>query len=81
MGAARFAAATQARGRVDETLGLERSRRVKELSELNAKWASEVGAQREQLHKESARGADGSAGDEPCGRGDDVAQTAVRRAR
>ena len=27
MGAARFAAAAQARGRVDETLGLERSRR------------------------------------------------------
>ena len=52
MGAARFAAAAQARGRMDETFGLERSRQVKETSELNAKWASEVGALRDQLHKE-----------------------------
>jgi hypothetical protein len=52
MGAARFTAAAQARERMDETLGLERSRRVKETSELNAKWASEVGALRDQLHKE-----------------------------
>ena len=39
-------------GRLTRPLVLERSRRIKETSELNAKWASEVGSLRDQLHKE-----------------------------
>jgi septal ring factor EnvC (AmiA/AmiB activator) len=51
MGAARFAAATQARTdlKLGAALSAERVRRVKQVSDLKARWASEVAALQSQL--------------------------------